>query len=75
VYEGNIDKIISIIHISKRTIQKYLKMRKLSENILNLLDTSGKNKITIDVAIELTKLSNDINPLNVLNKIITLPNI
>ena len=74
VYNGDIDKVISAIHISKKTIQKYLKMRELPEEILNLLDTNSKNKISIDVAIELTKLSNDVNTLEVLNKIITLTN-
>jgi ParB/RepB/Spo0J family partition protein len=56
VYNEDIDKVISAIHISKSTIQKYLKMRNLPEEVLNLLDTNSENKISIDVAIELTKL-------------------
>jgi len=74
VYNGDIDKVISKIHISKQTIQKYLKMKNLPEEVLNLLDTNGENKISIDVAIELTKLSNKIDILEVLNKISTLTN-
>jgi len=74
VYNEDIDKVISAIHISKSTIQKYLKMRNLPEEVLNLLDTNSENKISIDVAIELTKLPNTINTLEVLNKITTLTN-
>lgn len=74
VYNGDIDKVISVIHISKQTIQKYLKMRNLPEEVLNLLDTNSENKISIDVAIELTKLSNELNTLDVLHKITTLTN-
>jgi ParB/RepB/Spo0J family partition protein len=75
VYNGDIDKVISAIHISKPTIQKYLKMRNLPEEVLNLLDTNNENKISIDVAIELSKLPNDVNILEVLNKITTLTNV
>ena len=51
VYSGDIDKVISAIHISKQTIYKYLKMRNLPEEVLNLLYTNSENKISIDVAI------------------------
>ena len=74
VYNGDIDKVISAIHISKQTIQKYLKMRNLPEQVLNLLDTTGENKISIDVAIELSKIPDNINKNDILNKIITLTN-
>jgi ParB family chromosome partitioning protein len=63
VYNGDIDKVISAIHISKPTILKYLKMRILPEEVLQLLDTTSENKISIDVAIELTKLPNHINTI------------
>jgi hypothetical protein len=49
-------------------------MRNLPEEVLNLLDTNSENKISIDVAIELTKLPDDVNTLEVLNKITTLTN-
>lgn len=75
VYNKDIDKVISAIHISKPTINKYLKLRDLPGNILNLLDTTGENKITIDVAIELTKLPKNINLLEFLNRINTLTNV
>ena len=76
VYKGDIEKVMSSIHISKQTIQKYLKMKDLSEEILNLLDTSNsENKISIDVAIELTKLPDNVDKLEVLNKILALTNV
>jgi len=75
VYNSDIDKVISVIHISRQTIQKYLKMRKLPEEVLKLLDTNSENKISIDVAIELTKLSSIVNTTEVLNKLITLTNV
>ena len=74
VYNKDIDKVISAIHISKQTIQKYLKLRELPEEVLNLLDTNSENKISIDVAIELTKLSVDVNTLDVLKKLTSLTN-
>jgi len=74
VYNGDIEKVISAIHISKPTIQKYLKIKNLPEQILNLLDVNNENKISIDVAIELSKLPNNINLIEVLNKITTLTN-
>lgn len=74
VYNGDIDKVLSAIHISKQTVQKYLKLRTLPEEVLNLLDSKGENKISIDVAIELTKLPANTDMLKVLTKIITLTN-
>lgn len=72
VYNGDIDKVINSIHISRTTLQKYLKIKELPDNILNLLDKSGEEKITIDVAIELTKLPKNINPEIVIKEIQTL---
>ena len=69
-----IDKVTSVIHISKSTIRKYLKISKLPEEILDLLDTNSENKITIDVAIVLTTLPNEINKSDFLNKITMLTN-
>jgi ParB/RepB/Spo0J family partition protein len=74
VYNKDIDKVISAIHISKQTIQKYLKLKELPEEVLNLLDTNSENKISIDVAIELTKLSTNVNTVDVLNKLTSLTN-
>lgn len=75
VYHKDIDKVISKIHISKQTIQKYLKMKNLPEEVLNLLDTNNESKISIDVAIELTKIQNTVDIIEVLNKITLLTNV
>lgn len=72
VYNNDIDKVINCIHISRQTLQKYLKIKNLPEKILNLLDKSGDEKITIDVAIELTKLPQNINYENIIKEIKSL---
>jgi hypothetical protein len=77
VYNGDIEKVISAIHISKQTIQKYLKISNLPDQILSLLDagTNNEHKICLDVAVELTKISNNISSIDVLNKLTTLTNL
>jgi len=75
VYNGDVNKVISAIHMSKSTIQKYLKMRNLPEEVLNLLDTNNEKKISIDVAVELSKLPDAIDKIEVLDKITTLTNV
>ena len=72
VYNNDIDKVISAIHISKQTIQKYLKIKNLPENVLQMLDKSGIDKITLDVAVELTKLPSHTNYEKVLQCLNTL---
>jgi len=72
VYNNDIDKVINCIHISRATLQKYLKIKNLPENVLNLLDKSGDEKITIDVAVELTKLPQNINFEHIVNEIQSL---
>jgi len=74
LYEGDINKVMSKIHVSRPTIQKYLKIRKLPETVLNLFDIHGEEKISIDVAIELAKLPKDVATVEVLNKITNLTN-
>jgi hypothetical protein len=73
-YNGDIKKVISKIHVSKPTLLKYLKIKNLSLDILSLLDTSSQNKITLNVAVELTKLPEDIDKIEVLTKLSTLTN-
>ena len=75
VYKGDIDKVMNAIHVSRPTIMKYLKLRKLPDNIIKLLDTTGKNKLSIDVVLELTKLPENVDKTAVLAKIQSLSNI
>lgn len=69
VYNKDIEKVVNAIHVSKKTLQKYLKIKNLPEEVLQLLDAVGEDKISLDVAIELTKLPPSINTMTFLNKI------
>lgn len=73
-YNNDIDKIASVTNISKQTIRKYLNIKYLPESVLKLLDIKSNDRITIDVAIQLSKLSSDIDITKVLDKIKTLSN-
>ena len=75
LYEANnknVDSLLSKINVSNITIQKYLKLRDLPEEVLNLLDMKSEicDKISIDVALELTKLQN--NKSNILELLSSL---
>jgi hypothetical protein len=74
LYNYDIDKILLTCHISKQTLYKYIKMGRLPEEVLELLDADNEKHISNDVAVELTKLPKDIDPMEVLNKISTLTN-
>jgi ParB family chromosome partitioning protein len=79
VYNNNINKVCSTVHLSKRTVEKYIKINKLPTNIIQLLDKKDDTKITLDVAIKLASvdttktnindLCNRIQNLNTTHKI------
>ena len=60
VCDNNIDNICKKVNISKATIQKYLKIKDLPEELLKLLDnkTSEYKKISVDLAIQLVNYNN-----------------
>ena len=60
VCEDNIDTLCKKVNISKATIQKYLKIKDLPEELLKLLDnkTSEYKKISVDLAIQLVNYKN-----------------
>jgi|UniRef100_A0A6C0DL57 ParB family chromosome partitioning protein len=64
----------SNIKISKSVIKKYLKIKDLPLTILKKLDMKGKDKISIDLAVELASLNPNIDLLNVIEKISHLKN-
>lgn len=72
VYNKDIDKVINAVNISKATLVKYIKLSTLPEEVIKLLDTTGDEKITIDVAVELTKLPDGVNKLQLVKNIQTL---
>ena len=65
----DIDKVIELTKISKPTIKKYLKIKDLPEEILKKLDETDKAKISIPIAVELSNFPNDIDLLEVVNKL------
>ena len=56
VYDNDADKVASAVHVSKATIMKYVKVKNLPEAVLRRLDQTGDDKLSIDVAVELTKM-------------------
>jgi ParB family chromosome partitioning protein len=69
VYNKDIEKVVNAIHISKKTLQKYLKIKDLPLDVIQLLDAIGEERISLDVAIELTKLPSSIDIKDFLDKI------
>jgi len=72
VYNKDLSKVINAVNVSRITILKYLKLAELPEAIITLLDSNGEEKITIDVAVELTKLPTSVNKLEVVKMIKSL---
>jgi len=72
VYNKDITKVINAVNVSKITILKYLKLAELSDSIIELLDSNGEEKLTIDVAVELTKLPSSVNKMDVIRMIKSL---
>lgn len=71
----DINKVKTLTKVSKKTIEKYIKIKDLPIEVLEKLDIKDKSKITIDIAIELTELSKslpDIDLLEVIEKITPL---
>lgn len=62
VYKRNnrdINKTVNAIHVSKPTLLKYIKLASLPENILHMLDSDGPDKITLELAADLVKITAD----------------
>jgi ParB family chromosome partitioning protein len=74
VYNKDIDKVVSAINVSKNTVQKYIKISTLDEDIIKRLDLSGEKKISIEVALELTKLDNKVDKVQLLENLGNISN-
>lgn len=72
VYGKDLDRVVHAVNVSRLTLSKYIKLSSLPEAVLKLLDTSGDQKITIEVAVELTKLSAAVDKLKLLQNISSL---
>lgn len=63
------DKVIELTKISKPTMKNYLKIKDLPEEVLKKLDETGKAKINISLAIELTKFPSKIDLVEFIEKL------
>lgn len=72
VYNKDITKVVNAVSVSKITIAKYLKLAELPDAIIELLDSNGEEKLTIDVAVELTKLPSSVHKMDVIRMIKSL---
>lgn len=73
IYNHDINKVLTAINIAKPTLLKYLKINTLPEKVINLLDGQKDNKITIETAVELSKLPKSINPMDIIQHIKNIP--
>jgi len=74
-YNNDSTKLSNLINISKATIDKYLKISHLPDKILDRLDATNNDKISLDYAVDLAKLNIlDDNREEKLEKIINLIN-
>lgn len=65
----SISKVVEVVNISYPTVKKYLDIRNLPYEILRRLDVKGRDRLTIETAVALSKLPNEINKLDFLNAI------
>jgi ParB/RepB/Spo0J family partition protein len=56
-YNNDSTKLSKLINISKATIDKYLKISHLPDKILDRLDATNNDKISLDYAVDLAKLN------------------
>lgn len=66
VYDKNFEKVLNAVTISESTLNKYITLCTLEDNILQLLDSAGENKLTLDYAVELTTLPKHIDRYQVI---------
>lgn len=69
-FYGDVYKVIKAVHITKPTLQKYIRMKNLPDNIISLLDAKGDKKITVDVAVQLSNIDKSKHDLNKILQII-----
>lgn len=72
IYNKDINKVVNTVNISRTTIQKYLKINSLPDEVIKMLDSNSDDKINIDVAVELTKLPESVNKTNAIKNIKSL---
>jgi ParB family chromosome partitioning protein len=72
IYNKDINKVVNTVNISRTTIQKYLKINTLPEEVIRMLDSNTDNKINLDVAVELARLPDSVNKTDAIKNIKSL---
>lgn len=72
IYNKDINKVVSTVNISRVTIQKYLKINTLPEEVIRMLDSNTDDKINLDVAVELARLPESVNKTEAIKNIKSL---
>jgi len=72
IYNKDINKVVNTINISRTTIQKYLKINTLPQEVIKMLDSNNDDKINLDVAVELARLPESVNKTDAINNIKSL---
>jgi ParB family chromosome partitioning protein len=72
IYNKDINKVVNTVNISRVTIQKYLKINTLPEEVIKMLDSNTDDKINLDVAVELSKLPDSVNKTDAIKNIKSL---
>jgi ParB/RepB/Spo0J family partition protein len=56
VVYGDLDKVSSVVSVSKATIAKYVRVSSLDDKVLARMDCKGSDRVPLDVLVECTKL-------------------
>jgi len=72
IYNKDINKVVNTINISRTTIQKYLKINTLPEEVIKMLDSNTDDKVNLDVAVELARLPDSVNKTDAIKNIKSL---
>jgi ParB family chromosome partitioning protein len=72
VYNKDVEKVVNAVHISRNTLLKYIKLNTLPDEVMKLLDVNTEEKVTLDVALEISKLPAETDKMELIQNITTL---
>jgi ParB family chromosome partitioning protein len=72
VYNKDVEKVVNAVHISRNTLLKYIKLNTLPDEVMKLLDVNTEEKVTLDVALEISKLPTETDKMELIQNITTL---
>jgi len=73
-YKEDIKKVSDTVHISSGSLKKYLTRSHLPQHVITKLDSKGNNKLSIDVALQLAKIPNNLNMADILSEMTEMSN-